>query len=74
VPRAQKNYYPDSPYQIVQIWPDRRYPPPPFRVDGKLEKALRKAVSTLGVEHLKGQRSAVPSTAFTNAVYANYGS
>jgi hypothetical protein len=41
-----------NPCQAVQVHPDAKYPPPPFKVDAAFRKALAKAVEEYGEDRL----------------------
>ena len=34
-------YDPGDPFEIVQLWPAYRYPPPPFKIDKRFRKAIQ---------------------------------
>jgi len=40
VPKADRNYYPEFPYEVVQTHELKHYPPPPFSANQKLCAAM----------------------------------
>jgi hypothetical protein len=53
VPKSDKNYDRQYPCEVIQAWPLKRYPPPPFRNDQKFRNALKRAVKTFGYGRLR---------------------
>jgi hypothetical protein len=45
-----------NPCQAVQVHPDAKYPPPPFKVDAAFRRALAKAIEEYGEDRLDGVR------------------
>jgi hypothetical protein len=46
-------YDAETPVEIVKFWPDKRYPPPPFRIDRDFRVALSRAVQEFGAEKIR---------------------
>jgi len=64
-------YQPDSPYQVIQVWPMKRYTLPPFRVDNKFRKAFRRVAKKLSWDKLESEVKPAPN--FLKLVYRYYG-
>jgi hypothetical protein len=52
IARNEKGYHRDNPFQAVQVWPNDRYPPPPFKVDQNFRNGLKAAIQKIGVDKL----------------------
>lgn len=69
--RSDKNAYDaKNPYQVVQVWPMRRYPAAPFKTDNEFREAFRRAANKLGVVKLESWVK--PPVTFLKAVYQCY--
>jgi hypothetical protein len=44
VPRADRNFDPELPYELIQIHGSKRYPPPPFFIDKRFREAARRVL------------------------------
>lgn len=78
VPKSDKDYYAYSseeyPCQVVQIYPNNRYAPSPFRIrEKRFKKAFSKAIREFGIEKIKTQKTAKPSKDLIELIYKNYG-
>jgi hypothetical protein len=71
VPTSDKLYFPDYPYEVVQLDPLRTYSPPPFLVDRKLKQAFKRFVKS---ERIRDESASpeVPTKKMLSAVYSNY--
>jgi hypothetical protein len=74
IPRSDKCYDPEYPWEMVQVWSARRYPPPPFRLDQRFQRALNAAVREIGPERVRGydQKSTRPPKRLLDAIYGHY--
>ncbi|MGC9997773.1 MAG: hypothetical protein ABSE79_20840 [Terriglobia bacterium] len=64
-------YQAGFPYQAIQVWPMKRYTLPPFRVDNRFRKALRRAAKKLTWDKLESEVK--PTSSFLKLVYQYYG-
>jgi hypothetical protein len=53
VPRRDRAYDAECPYEILQIWPSKRYPPPPFRLERRFKAAFAAALRQFGTERMR---------------------
>jgi hypothetical protein len=51
--KSDKAYISGFPYQAVQVWPDSRYPGPPFKIDKRFRDALAVAIKKYGISKFK---------------------
>ena len=51
--QSDEAYSPEYPCQAVQVWPNSRYPEPPFKIDSHFRKALTVALKKFGVSKFK---------------------
>lgn len=73
VPSSElKALHPGLPFEFVQLWQEKRYPPPPFRLDDQFRKALTPALREYGLENFKAANWTSPPTRLIDAIYANY--
>ena len=70
--RSERGHYSSQyPCELVQVWPPRRYPPPPFRLDAGFKAALRRAVNDFSDEDEQMTRIR-PTTKLINRIAAHY--
>jgi hypothetical protein len=70
VPRSDKRAYDRSyPYELVQVWPLRRYEPPPFSLDAGFRSAFRKAAGEYGLDKLGALKSPRPPAKLLGMIY-----
>lgn len=74
IPKSDKTAYIDEyPCQVVQVYPNNRYPPPPFRInEKKFKKAFSKAIIEFGVKKIKKMKSQKPSKDLLELIYDKY--
>lgn len=61
VPRNDKAFDPEFPFQAIQVFPNKFYPTPPFAIDAKFEKALKVSIKEFGAERLEIDNAKPPS-------------
>jgi hypothetical protein len=66
----KRAYEPDFPYQIIQVWPVKRYTLPPFSIDNKFRMAFRRAARELTWAKLGGDLEPKPN--FLKLIYRHY--
>ncbi|MBI5300567.1 MAG: phosphatidylserine/phosphatidylglycerophosphate/cardiolipin synthase family protein [Chloroflexi bacterium] len=71
-PKDKKAYVRAYPYQAIQVWTLRYYPPPPFTLDSKFKLAFKKALSEYGAEAIKQLKTARIPKWITDRVYTLY--
>lgn len=72
VNRSDKQAYdPGFPYQFIQVWPLKRYPLPPFKLDNRFREAFQAAARKATWDKL--ELWAKPTPTFEKLVYDNYG-
>ena len=69
VPRSEKVYNRDYPYEVVQIWPISRYPAPPFRIDKRFRRMFSKAVCEFGLSRIKKLKSLRPPSRLVDLIH-----
>lgn len=70
VPRSDKAFMRECPYQAVQVWRKKIYPVPPFSVSGKrFRNAFSKAVSRFGSSRLKRLKSCRPPKRLVDLIH-----
>ena len=75
VPRTDKRAYdPAYSYELVQVWPLRRYEPPPFRLDASFRSAFKKAVAEYGLSKLDKLKKPKPPLRLVEMIYMHYAS
>ncbi len=57
-------------YQFIQIWPPKRYPLPPFKIDNKFRRAFRSAAKKVGLERV--EYLVKPTNSLLELVYQYY--
>lgn len=73
VPRSDKKAYdPANPLELVQVWPLRRYEPPPFRLDARFRKAFTRAASQYGLSKLEILKRPKPPSRLLDMIHASY--
>lgn len=73
VSRSDKLAYdPAHPFEIVQVWPLRRYEPPPFRLDARFKSAFRSAASEYGLSRLDALKKPKPPSRLIAMIHASY--
>lgn len=72
IDKADKDAFdPDNPYQAVQANPSKDCSRPPFRIDQKFKKALKKAVAEYGPEKIESRKSLKLSEDFIDLIAQN---
>lgn len=61
LPRTDRAYDKDWPCEAVQVWPSRRYPSPPFRLDKRFTAGFKEAVKEYGIDRIENMRNGRPS-------------
>jgi hypothetical protein len=71
-PKTDKEYMRGYPFQAIQVWPDKRYPPPPFKIDKKFRYALAKAIRTMDIDEFRAADPNKPSKRLLELIKENY--
>ncbi len=70
VPRSDERAYDRAyPYELVQVWPLRRYEPPPFTLDAGFRAAFKKAAAEYGLDRLDALKSPRPPARLLEMIY-----
>jgi hypothetical protein len=70
--KTDKEYEPDYPFQALQIWPEKRYPPPPFKVDKKFCNAFAAAIKAIGFDKIRLDDPHKPTKRLIELIRENY--
>jgi len=72
IPRSEKVYDADYPYEACQSWPLDRYPPPPFKIDDDFRKAFTVALQEFGIKKYKDGDFSKPPKPLIDLILENY--
>jgi hypothetical protein len=72
VGRADKARNSAYPFQIVQVWPPKHYPPGPFAIDAPFRSAFAAATKELTPEYIKGLVSCKPTPKLLDRILKYY--
>ncbi|HUJ10850.1 MAG TPA: hypothetical protein VL171_12565 [Verrucomicrobiae bacterium] len=60
IDRKEKGFVSAWPFQAIQVWSLRHYPPPPFAITKKFRTAFNAAVREYGIDRVKNLRTTRP--------------
>jgi hypothetical protein len=46
VPKSDRNFDPESPFEVIQIHSPKQYPPPPFSIDQRFREAAKHVLAS----------------------------
>jgi hypothetical protein len=67
-----KVYNRPYPYEAVQVWAARHYPPAPFLIDAKFRAAFKSVVRKITPEGIMNLRSMLPAKRMIDEIYKHY--
>src|ERR1017187_6254364 len=73
VSSADKKAYSRSyPFEVIQVWSPKHYPPPPFHVDARFRSAFKAVIYEVTPKRIMNLKSVIPSAALVDKVHAHY--